>query len=68
MNVRVTQTHRATPVGKAGMLSLIASIEDPGLRQYCAEQLAAADTEEEVEATVRLIFELVAIPACLTPS
>jgi|GEM_PF-3839925 len=68
MNVHVTRTHKAAPVGKASMLSLISSIEDPGLRQYCAEQLAASDTEEEVEATVRLIFELVAIPACLTPS
>lgn len=50
---------------KSGLGSLVTSIEDPLLRQYCAEQLKAANSPTEIDATVRLMFELVSMPAAV---
>lgn len=68
MNIRVTDTGRAFPISKASVLPLLSNIENPQLRKYCAEQLNASQSETDIDATLRLVFELVSMPPALNPN
>ncbi|PWE30598.1 hypothetical protein DDZ14_15050 [Maritimibacter sp. 55A14] len=63
MNIMVDHSERPETVSKDALAPLISSIENPALREYCSEQLAASETQSEIDATLRLVFELVPMPA-----